>query len=322
MRKSFTKEQLETKTKTFLEQQELEGVKPRHGLFSQPVSLAVGDTYYKAPTRKRNNKGEVPTGPKNFYSSKMKNGQSDQALFTAPKYNGINDPYDEPWKSLKLRSSTSKSGSRARPFTAGGNVKQRDPTSYLKHQLVQKENLREGPWQVKSRNPNFVTSKCKTGGGRTTPGVGIGGTTIKYTEDDFDREKDHKREVGRKHKEKIPRPFSSTVRQRTTFTKNKMCYSEEGLKLKPKKELYKYDPADHSGPFVPSNPPKKGHNKTIDPFPKYVEDPGKKIMQKSLDHYAKQTGYWKHPTHYRSKVCTSITENMRNQRQSYYSKFY
>lgn len=150
----------------------------------------------------------------------------------------------------------------------------------------------------------------------------MGGKTYKYIEDDYDREKDYKREMSRQHKEKIPRPYSSTVRQRTTFTKDKQCYSEEGLNVKLKKELYKYPGAQHSGPFKPSHPPKKGYNKTIEKFPEYKEDQGKKIKQKSLDHYAKQTGHWKYPAKHRSKPCTTITGNFRNHKQAFYSKFY
>lgn len=322
MRSSFTKDQRETRNKNFYEQIELQSSKQRNGLFSDPIPLAVGDIYYEAPTRKRDEKGDVPTAPKSFYTSKTKHGKSDQALFSKTSSNGIGDPYDEAWKSFNLRSSCSRSKSKQRPFTAGGRAKQNEPKSFLRNQPVEKENLREGPWQVKSRNPNFVTTNVKLGGGKTTPGVCIGGSVYRYTEDDFDHQKDDNRERLRKHKEKISSPFSSTVKQRTTFTKNQMCYSEEGLKIKPKKKLYQYEPAKHSGPFVPSHPAKKGHNKTLEPHPKYIEDQGKKIAKKSIEHYAKQTGYWKHPTKYRSKVCTSITDNPMNHRQAYYSKFY
>jgi len=48
----------------------------------------------------------------------------------------------------------------------------------------------------------------------------MGGNNLKYMEDDYDREIDKKREDTRNHKQKIPRPFSSAVRQRNTFTKN------------------------------------------------------------------------------------------------------
>jgi len=322
MRNSITVEQREKKSKKFLNDMHTIGMKPRNGMFSDPISLAVGDVHYVAPTRKYRNDGKVPTCPKSFYTSKLKNGQSDQALFSKPRYNCLNDPYDESWKSLQLRTSVSRSKSRQRPFTAGGRVKQKDPTSFLKNQLIEKENMREGAGNVKSRNPNFVTSNLQRGGGKTTPGVCIGGSTIKYSEDDYDREKDHKREESRKNKERILLPFSSRVKQRTTFTKDKHSYSVQGIALHPKKELYEYEGAKHSGPFKPSHPAKKGHNKTLEKFPTYVEDQGKKIQQKSLNHYAKQTSHWKHPTKHKSKVCDTITGNFRNHRQAYYSKFY
>lgn len=53
-------------------------------------------------------------------------------------------------------------------------------------------------------------------------------------------------------------------------------------------------------------------------FPIYTEDQGKKVAQKSKEHYAKQTGNWKHPTFYKSKVCTTIDGNLRNERKFYF----
>ena len=124
----------ESRNSKFLREQEKMGSISRHGLFTQPVSLAVGDVAYVAPKRKRDKDGKIPTGPKLFYTSKMKHGQSDQALFSKPYYNCIDDPYDEPWKSFQLRSSSnqSRSKSKQRPFTAGGNAKQNEPKSFLK----------------------------------------------------------------------------------------------------------------------------------------------------------------------------------------------
>lgn len=138
-----------------------------------------------------------------------------------------------------------------------------------------------------------------------------------YTCDDYDNFKDHKREETRQHKAKIPRPFSTTVRQRTTFTKDKQDYNNEGVG-KDHKVKYVYPPADHTGPFKPSHPAKKGYNKTIEHFPTYIEDQGKKVAQKSIEHYAKHTGYWKHPTYYKSKVSTTIHGNFRNERKHFF----
>ena len=84
---------------------------------------------------------------------------------------------------------------------------------------VDKENINQNSNKSKSRNPNFVTGKCKTGGGRSTPGITFD-QKFTYIESDYDRQKDLAREKLRKHKQLIPRPFSSTVRQRDGFTKD------------------------------------------------------------------------------------------------------
>lgn len=57
----------------------------------------------------------------------------------------------------------------------------------------------------------------------------------------------------------------------------------------------------HPEAFKYSNPAKKGYNKTIEKFPAYIEDQGRKVAQKSLEHYAKQTGYWKPTTDNKTK---------------------
>jgi hypothetical protein len=171
MRKSITVEQREKKNEKFYQDMNKLSLKSRNGFFSDPISLAVGDIGYTAPVRKRDMDGNVPTGKKTFTITKTKHGKSDNYLFSKPNYNGIGDPYDEPWKSLQLRSSVNSSSSRQRPFTAGGKVKQKDPASFLKNQLIERESRREGPGKVKTSNPNFVTSNSKVGGGKTTPGV-------------------------------------------------------------------------------------------------------------------------------------------------------
>lgn len=36
----------------------------------------------------------------------------------------------------------------------------------------------------------------------------------------------------------------------------------------------------HDAPFKPSNPPKVGHNKTLEKFPEYKENPPKRVTRK------------------------------------------
>jgi hypothetical protein len=58
-----------------------------------------------------------------------------------------------------------------------------------------------------------------------------------------------------------------------TFFDPKATYGED-REYKQRPPQKKRDPLmTHDAPFYPSNPPKKGYNKTIDKFPPYKEDP-------------------------------------------------
>jgi hypothetical protein len=53
--------------------------RPRFGLFSNPVSTAVGDNgAYRPVPKKVDADGQVKTEPRNFYTTKMKKGHTDQ----------------------------------------------------------------------------------------------------------------------------------------------------------------------------------------------------------------------------------------------------
>lgn len=132
MKKSFTVQQKESRNNDFISRMQQMSQKQRNGLFTDPLSLAVGDVYHVPKTRKRDSKGQVPVGPKGFFASKTKQGKSDAVLFSKSTYNGIDDPYDEAWKSFQLRSSVNSRPKSQRPFTAGGKAKQAEPTSFLK----------------------------------------------------------------------------------------------------------------------------------------------------------------------------------------------
>ena len=68
--------------------------RPRFGLFSQPVSTAIGETNYFKPTApRRNDEGEVITDNRNFYTKKGKNGKADDVYFMKSSYNCTGDPY-------------------------------------------------------------------------------------------------------------------------------------------------------------------------------------------------------------------------------------
>lgn len=75
----------------------------------------------------------------------------------------------------------------------------------------------------------------------------------------------------------------------------------------------------HDMPFKPSNPPKKGYNKTLDKFPPYKEDP-LKFAERKADADADKAK-WK-PTHNKKGIPTpSITTNFKNLKTEFPSVF-
>lgn len=75
----------------------------------------------------------------------------------------------------------------------------------------------------------------------------------------------------------------------------------------------------HDVPFKPSNPPKKGYNKTLDKFPEYKEDPLKFAARKKEEDESK--GKWK-PSHSGKTIPTpSVTTNYKNLKSEFPSVF-
>ena len=72
--------------------------RPRFGLFSQPVSTAIGETH-KFIEKKANldEDKKVIIGPRNFYTTKMKVGRNDNrnnyVYFGKQSYISVGDPY-------------------------------------------------------------------------------------------------------------------------------------------------------------------------------------------------------------------------------------
>jgi len=87
----------------------------RLGMFSVPVSTAIGDdTYFKPKPPRRDAEGNVITDPRNFTTKNPKKGHIDSVLFSKPEYVTIGDPYKVPAR-VPMRESK-KDG-----FKAGGH---------------------------------------------------------------------------------------------------------------------------------------------------------------------------------------------------------
>jgi hypothetical protein len=68
--------------------------KMRHGLFTMPVSNAIGETnYFPVKKARRDEEGAVITDPRNFTTKKAKKGHGPDATFTKPTFLAVGDPY-------------------------------------------------------------------------------------------------------------------------------------------------------------------------------------------------------------------------------------
>ena len=76
---------------------------------------------------------------------------------------------------------------------------------------------------------------------------------------------------------------------------------------------------EHDKPFKPSHPPRIGYQKTLAPFPYYMEDP-KKPLERKMDDEEGPPKF--KPTHnFKSRPMPSITTNIRNLKASFPSVF-
>jgi hypothetical protein len=103
---------------------------------------------------------------------------------------------------------------------------------------------------------------------------------IPYIEDPFGRQRElDKKELELHHSKLQDKPFSQKVKGKETFATIKEQFGED-REYTAKKPVAKRSPLmEHETPFKPSNPSKKGYNKTLEKFPEYKEDPLKEVVR-------------------------------------------
>jgi len=70
--------------------------RPRFGLFSQPVSVAIGETNkFPSKTAHKDEDGRPIVGPRNFYTKREKRGKDDSVYFSRQSYLCIGDLYKQ-----------------------------------------------------------------------------------------------------------------------------------------------------------------------------------------------------------------------------------
>lgn len=117
------------------------------------------------------------------------------------------------------------------------------------------------------------------------------------------------------------KPFSQRVKHTETFNKPKEVYGED-VPIPHKQPPAKLPPPiEHEKPFKPSNPPKRGYNRTLCKFPDYKENPPKELKRKIKEEDKDDPPRFK-PTHnHKSRPTPSVATNVRNLKSSFPSAF-
>ena len=162
---------------------------------------------------------------------------------------------------------------------------------------------------------NFYTRPCKPTLGQMPP----------HMKEEYERLKKIKSEEWKKSKakmqEKIFNPMSHG--DKPFFDDKKTYEIDKNLKQRP--QTSKEAPALHEHAFKPSNPPRVGYNKTINPFPKYSElgpKPRSATFCKKPEEGKEEKKKWRE-THNNniSRHDPSIVTNFKNLKSEFKSMF-
>lgn len=115
------------------------------------------------------------------------------------------------------------------------------------------------------------------------------------------------------------------VKKRDTFNPIKEVFGTDAVIPKLEEKLPGQNPPPHSPlhdkPFKPSNPPKRGYNKTIDKFPDYKEDPLKFIQRKKPVEGEEERPKFKPSHNKKSMPMVPVATNLRNLKTEFPSIF-
>lgn len=177
----------------------------------------------------------------------------------------------------------------------------------------------ENPRDIVIAPRNVVTGPTKVG--RVGKQVYFDGK-IPYIEDDYNRPKQLASKELEYHKSKVQeQPFRQRVPGIPLFNSHKAVLGED-KPMPPKAEPEAKPPAmEHDRPFKPSHPPREGYNKTLAPFPTYMEEPPKELKRKMKVEGSDEPPKFK-PTHnYKTRPTPSVATNLRNLKASFPSVF-
>ena len=204
------------------------------------------------------------------------------------------------------------------------DVKVKSAYEHMKEIDEVKKNYRDDEGAVITELRNFTTMNPKKG--QVGPQTFFEGKFV-YMEDDHNRKKALATAERKAHEDALlkvsEKPFSQQNALIGNFNSDKAIYGED-IAIPARKVPEKKPASDlHEMAFRPSNPSKKGYNKTIAKFPEYKEDPLKfvKRVKKTEGEDMDEKPRFKMTTNNKSRPTPSVVCNMKNLRSAYPSVF-
>jgi len=214
----------------------------------------------------------------------MKRGNTDAILFMKPTYTATGNPFKEAALTLVRKED------RGRQIEVG-NDKAFRPAKHVRKDIYKatyehmkdfehvKKNYRDeaNNNEVITAPRNIQTNPPKLG--KIGKNTSFGGQ-IPYMEDDYNMPKKialAEREYG--YSKMQEKPFSQMAKKKHLFNSHKAVLEENPM-IPARAPRPKTPPLpEDQKPFKPSNPGKRGYNKSLAPFPAYIADPIKHVTR-------------------------------------------
>ena len=144
--------------------------RPRFGLFSQPASNAIGDTNVY-PNKVRNldpDTGKPQTGPRNFYTKRMRGGKDEGVYFERGHYNCIGDPFKMAASTMVGRKGDFRKGGHDLDFKPAKNTREKLYKAIyeympLKEGAKDPKRCRDADGVVQVKEPNMKCNPLRKG---------------------------------------------------------------------------------------------------------------------------------------------------------------
>jgi len=256
----------------------------RFGLFSSPPAGVWGDGDYNKNKQKiLGSDGRVKTAPRNIYGGTCRAGKTESSFISKASYVTISDPYrDQASIERQYQISRKKKFPHEQEFKPADANKSDPFKAIFKHMpefSTEKKNHRAPDGKVICAPKNITVNPMKSGHGDSTVGH-LFSKPPKHEKDEYER----KREMELKEKEEQKKKLQETAWRSADhggrpFSNNKNTFGSAKPLPQQRPKTVATPPQISEYPFKPSNPSKKGYNKTINKFPEYKPDPIKQATR-------------------------------------------